>query len=225
MKGKCLTLLVLILFAAYSAQAEKLGMTDRLSGTYVVTFNTTHGDVKVFLPDDMSGGDTVTAAIFAYPGASGDVSVLNRYKIHTDIESAAVSSGRIKINIPNNMSGSSLRVTLRDESNREISYSSAAVKLPDSFADRPESPTPFDFETPLIGQAGRLIEIKGPFDGDAATTKLTVGGKPAYIIAESPRKVVFEAPDGVSGSSEIVLDEKGVVVKRPFTSLRVVKDR
>lgn len=223
MKLKVFFVLILLVFTAAGVSAVKLGMTDRLSGTYVVTFNTSHGDIKVFLPDDMAGGDTVSASIFAYPEGANNSSVLNSYKIHTDVQSASVQEGRITINIPRNMSGSSLRVTLRDESNREISYSSAAVKLPDSFTDGPETPTPFDFETPLIGQAGRLIEIKGPFDGDFSTTELTIGGKPAHVISESPRKLIFEAPPGLSGSAEIVLNEKGVLVKRPFTSLRVVK--
>lgn len=222
MKAKVFIVLT-IFIAAWTAHAAKLGMTDRLSGTYVVSFNTQYGDVKVFLPDDMSGGDTVSASIFAYPEGAHNTSVLNSYKINTDVQSASVQAGQITITIPSNMSGSSLRVTLRDESNREVSYSSAAVKLPDSFADRPETPTAFDFETPLIGQAGRLIEIQGPFDGDFATTKLTIGGRPAHVISESPRKLVFEAPNNLSGSVEIMLVENGVVVKRPFTSLRVVK--
>ncbi len=223
MKLKVFLVLITLVFTLFTAHAVKLGITDRLSGTYVVSFKTQHGDVKVFLPDDMSGGDTVSASIFAYPEGANNTSVLNSYKIHTDVQSASVQAGRITINIPRNMSGSSLRVTLRDGSNREVSYSSAAVKLPDSFVDRPETTTAFDFETPLIGQSGRLIEIQGPFDGDFTTTKLTIGGKPAHVISESPRKLVFEAPAGLSGSVEIVLVENGVVVKRPFTSLRVVK--
>ena len=228
MKAKGMIVLIIVI-AALAARAGELGMTDRLSGTYVVSFNTQYGGIKVFLPDDLAGGDTVSASIFAYPEGTNDrvkaknSGLLNSYKIHTDIQSASVQAGRITINIPRNMSGSSLRVTLRDGSNRELSYSSAVVKLPDSFADRPETPTAFDFETPLIGQSGRLVEIKGPFDGDFATTGLTVGGRPAHVISESPWKLVFEAPVGLSGSTEIVLTENGVVVRRPFTSLRVVK--
>jgi cell division protein FtsN len=229
MKAKLLFISILLVLAAGTAQAGKLGMTDRLGGTYVVSFSTQYGYVKVFLPDDMVGGDTVSASIFSYPeGANESVknknlAVLKSYRIHTDVQSASIQAGRITINIPRNMSGSSLRVTLRDGSNRELGYSSALVKLPDSYADRPETPSAFDFETPLIGQSGRLVEIKGPFDGDFATTELTIRGKPAHVISESPRKLVFEAPADLSGSAEIVLNENGVVVKRPFTSLRVVK--
>jgi cell division septation protein DedD len=127
------------------------------------------------------------------------------------------------VNIPRNMSGSSLRITLRDRSSRELSQASVSVKLPESYAERPETPTPFDYECPLIGQAGRPIQISGLFDGDFATTELKVGGRRAYILAESPRKLLFEAPIEVSGATEMLLNEKGVVVKRPFTSLRVVK--
>ena len=229
MKDKGILIVLILVTLAGNAWAQKLSLTDRLGGTYVVTFNTGYGDVKVFLPDDMAGGDTVSAAIFSYPRGTtqaektGNSGVLGSYRIHTDMESVSVRDGSITINIPKNMSGSSLRVTLRDEGNRGIGYSSAQVKLRSSYAERPETPSPFDFETPLIGQSGRLIEIKGPFDGDFSTTELTLGARPAHLVSESPGKLVFEAPSDISGSAEIVLNENGVVVKRPFTSLRVVK--
>lgn len=219
---KTLAILVLFIFMPLMVFAQKLGITDRLGGTYVVSFTVPEGEVKVFLPDDMSGGDTVSAAVFPYP-KPGSGAVLNSYNIHTGIKSVPVSSGIVTLEIPRNMSGSSLRVTLRDSENREISYSTAAVKLPDAFADRPETPTPFDFETPLVGQSGRLAQIKGPFDGDFSTTSLSIGGSPAYIISESPRKLVFEVPSGLPGQAEVVLVEQTLTVKRPFTALRVVK--
>ena len=222
MKAKGIFISIILVFTACGAIAQKLGMTDRLGGTYVVSFKTPEGEIKVFLPDDMSGGDTVSAAVFAYPDAGKDT-LLKSYKIHTDYQSAPVSSGRITLNVPRNMSGSSLRVTLRDADNREISYSTAAVKLPDTLAERPENPTPFDFETPLVGQSGRLAEIRGPFDGDFATTGLSIGGRPAHVVSESPRKLVFEVPADIPGQAEIVLSESGVTTKRPFTALRVVK--
>ncbi|MCG8651973.1 MAG: hypothetical protein MI861_19185, partial [Pirellulales bacterium] len=222
MTAKGILLISILVLATGTAFAQKLGMTDRMSGAYVVSFKTTEGEVKVFLPDDMSGGDTVSAAVFAY-SAAGKGAILNSYKIHTDYQSAQVGSGRITLDIPRNMSGSSLRVTLRDEDNREISYSTAAVKLPDAFAGRPESPTPFDFETPLVGQTGRLAEIRGPFDGEFATTQLTIGGRGAHVISESPRKLVFEVPTDTPGQAEIVLVENGVTVRRPFTALKVIK--
>lgn len=222
-------LFIFVISAGAPAHAGKLGITDRLNGTYVVSFRTAEGEVKVFLPDDTAGGDTVSASLFAYPAGateaakSKNLSLLNSYTVHAGGQNAHVRDRGMTINIPRNMSGSSLRITLRGPSNRELSRASVLVKLPGSYAERPGVPTPFDFECPLIGQAGRLVEIIGPFDGDFATTELKIGGKRAYMLAESPRKLVFEAPPDVSGSTELVLNENGVVVKRPFTCLRVVK--
>lgn len=72
---------------------------------------------------------------------------------------------------------------------------------------------------PLIGQTGRPIEIKGVFDGDVGTTKVNVGGKPAEILVESPRKCIFRSPTDVIGPTEITVDENGKVSRGPFRNI------
>ena len=80
-----------------------------------------------------------------------------------------------------------------------------------------------DFRLPELGQPGRPIEIIGPFDGNSQNTKLNwVKVRSAVqdfekntenvsggfgLLAESPRKAVFEAPKNVTGPIEITLKE------------------
>jgi hypothetical protein len=50
---------------------------------------------------------------------------------------------------------------------------------------------------PSVSQANRPLSIPGPFDGKSATTAVTIGGKPAQVLAESPRKTTVQSPSDV----------------------------
>ncbi len=198
-------------------------------GVHVLDFNIREGRVKVFLPDDMAAGDTVSAYIGVYPSGNSpearenNARILNSFTVETSFDSTPVGAGFFKLHIPMNTAGTLLMFSLRDQSSREFVSSSVPVKLSPPSRGRGEVPTPFDYQCPLVGQAGRLIEIKGPFDGDFGTTDFQIGNKKAQVLAESPRKLVFETPADVAGSVDLVLKEREVVVKRPFTCLQVVK--
>lgn len=46
------------------------------------------------------------------------------------------------------------------------------------------------FQLSTVNQAGRLLEVRGPFDGNASNTDIRVNGSPMPIVAESQRKVI-----------------------------------
>jgi len=46
------------------------------------------------------------------------------------------------------------------------------------------------FQVSSVNQAGRLLEVRGPFDGNASNTDVRVNGTPMPVIAESLRKVI-----------------------------------
>jgi septal ring-binding cell division protein DamX len=116
-----------------------------------------------------------------------------------------------------------MKFTLRDASMKVLDSASVPIGLSAAARGSAEAPSPYDYQCPLVGQAGRVVEIKGPFDGDFATTDFRIGNKKANVIAESPRKLVFESPADVIGSVEVVLVERDVEVRRPFTCLQVLK--
>ncbi|MFZ0748764.1 MAG: carboxypeptidase regulatory-like domain-containing protein [Pyrinomonadaceae bacterium] len=79
---------------------------------------------------------------------------------------------------------------------------------------------------PPLGQQGRPIEIFGPFDGNASNTTLRFGPPGSKVpdfekgpenvsggfglirpLAESPRKVVFEAPSDITGPKEMMVKD------------------
>lgn len=215
---------IVVFICAVSLCAE-----ETRDGVHVLKFNLLEGRIEVYLPDDMAAGDTVSASIAVYPsGNSPEVKnnnsrVLNSYTVETSFNSVPVGTTSFKLNIPKNMAGGTMKFTLGDQTNSALGSLSAPVKLSSRARGGGEVPTPFDYQCPLVGQAGRLVQIKGPFDGDYATTDFQIGGKKARVLAESPRKLVFETPIDVAGSVDLVLKEREVVVKRPFTCLRIVK--
>ncbi|MEQ9617665.1 MAG: SPOR domain-containing protein [Deltaproteobacteria bacterium] len=203
--------------------------SDTLNGVHVIEFNLKEGVVKLYLPDDMAAGDTISASIGVFPkGTSSEEKIsntraLNGYIIETSYVSAPVGQKTFKMDIPRNTAGSSIKFALKDGSMRELSNSRIPVGLSAPGSGRGGMPTPFDYQCPLVGQAGRFVEIRGPFDGDFATTDFRIGSKKPPVLAESPRKLVFETPVDIVGSVDLVLKEREVVVKRPFTCLQVVK--
>ncbi len=88
------------------------------------------------------------------------------------------------------------------------------------------------FQLPTIGQQGRPIVITGPFDGHSSNTSLRTtvqdfekntenvsGG--FGLIAESPRKAVFQAPTNVTGPIELNLKEGNVETKGTYRNVGV----
>ena len=100
-----------------------------------------------------------------------------------------------------------------------------------------QSVVPITVQLPTMGQQGRPIEIFGPFDGNSANTSLNwtrprsavqdfekntenVSGG-FGLLAESPRKCVFQAPANVTGPIEITLKEGNKETKGTFRNVGV----
>ncbi len=59
------------------------------------------------------------------------------------------------------------------------------------------------FHLPTVSQAGRPLNIPGPFDGDSSTTNVTIGSEKTEVLAESPRKTTVQAPSDSVGLKPI----------------------
>lgn len=126
--------------------------------------------------------------------------------------SGAVITPDPKITTPPGMKPSSGAIT--PDPKTVPTHPSGAVITPDPKI------TP-SFIIPPLGQTGRPIEITGPFDGNSSNTTLNwapLAGRGPYknpenetpipLLAESPRKAVFESPTNVIGPIEITLMER-----------------
>ena len=71
------------------------------------------------------------------------------------------------------------------------------------------TPGQTQYLAPPISQSGHPFPIQGPFDGDAATTHVTIGGQTAPVLAESPRETVVSAPATAQGPAAVEVQESG----------------
>jgi len=70
-------------------------------------------------------------------------------------------------------------------------------------------PADVAFSLPALAQQGRPLVIRGVFDGDFKTSRLTCGGAAMPILAESPRKLVAHHTTAPLGTSTCQVTEAG----------------
>jgi hypothetical protein len=79
---------------------------------------------------------------------------------------------------------------------------------------------PNRFETPPVVLGGRISVIRGSLSGDGTKTKISIGGKPVRIVAENPRSVFFEVPDGTPpGYTKVAIEDSGRRAEIPVAVL------
>ena len=196
---------------------------DTISGIQKTIFKTSYGDVIILLPDEILAGDEISGTI-RIENAGNNLDKLTKYTVSINNDVTAVSpNAEIRFNLPKSSTGGVTFMVLRDGRGNEllrnyITYQNYVVNFNSASA-----PSPWEFQTPPIGRNGRFSLIKGPFDGNFGTTSISIGNSSVYKIAESPRQMVFENPPGLSGETELVLNERGTEVRRNYQSMQVVK--
>ncbi len=187
-------------------------------GLNTTIFATPRGKIRVNLPDDMAAGDTLSGTVIAEPQGKNQSEIarneseLSGYVVELEKQQTS-SSGRIfKAAIPTAISTTYL--ILKDKKGEEV----ARAPIPVASTTPPVE----EFDLPTIGQQGRPVEVRGPFDGDSGTTQIGVGGNDLEILAESPRKVVARNPSGQPvGPSELEVKEKDQTARGEFRTLGV----
>ncbi len=159
---------------------------------------TPYGGITVYLTNDMAGGDLVTGAVFADNGASE----LKGLKI--DIGgSHGVSVPKTKFYQWHLPPASSNQLLMTVFSQDGTLYGTSRIPI----TPLPQGVDAFTF--PNFVQIGRPAVVYGPFDGDATTTRISLGSAMASVLAESPRSAVIYVPyDTVPGATKTFL-EKG----------------
>jgi len=205
---------------------EKIPVTTETDGgLHTITFETPEGEIKIYLPDDMAAGDTISGTVVAEPSGTNEEErrensdELNGYVVEIESKEkqfgeTKVSSGKLQeVSIPKDLSGGPAKITLSNSKGQEVIVSEMPIQdspHPIIYATPPSSE---DFKLPYIGQSGEPVEVIGPFDGAFDTTTVKIGGRKADILAESPRKVIARMPGDIAGSTEIQVIEKGVKVR------------
>lgn len=209
------------LLAAATSAAGPAGtvVTETDRGLRTTTFRTDRGEVAVYLPDDLASGDTISGTVEARPSGRSAAATrrngdrLEGYVVELEGHGTGVGSGGLTWAVPAGLEAA--EIVLRDGRGREVARGRVPV-APAASGPVPSAPVP-----PAVGQAGRPIEISGAFDGQLTTSGVTVGGREARLLAESPRKLVAECPADAVGPTTIVVREGGTTTEQPFRGLRV----
>jgi hypothetical protein len=235
--GAMLCLFVFVMCAAGQSPGTTAPVMDSASlqtdrGMTTVTFNVAAGRLKVFLPDEIRSGDTISGMVVAEP-AGGDeaekeknTGILKSLTVYIDQKAVTSESGPKFTWIPKSPNPAApYRYIIR------ISEILPSQNAPAVYARLYPvgTPSPQAYAIPVLGQTGRPIVIPGPFDGNSDNTKCTVGGTSCRILAESPRKVVIQIPAEPAGPTTISIGEDkttsapfrniGINLSAPKTSL------
>ncbi len=208
--------------------------TRNIGGAFELTAETLlYGDVKVYLPDDMAAGDTISGTVVAEPRGNTEE---ERAKNQDTLEGLVVEIGDQKVDASKGAfkwvvpAVPKLIRIIEVASGKEVAKTPFPLITPMIKPPTHQAAQTGTFQLPAIGQQGRAVEITGPFDGDFANTTLNwksttrnaenvEGG--FGLIAESPRKGVFRSPTNATGPVEINLREGSVDIKGTYRSVGV----
>jgi hypothetical protein len=163
-------------------------------GLIALTFSTQQNQARAYLPDDLAPGESFSGAMEGQPN----------YVMEFAGQRARVRDGSFHWKVPAVSAGDFVPLILRDLRGRELARASVPI-----VAQRPAEAA---FRFPKFVQAGSPATVLGPFDGDSASTQIVIGGHNAPILAESPRKAIFRAPEQLLGPLPYSL-KKGDVEK------------
>jgi hypothetical protein len=209
---------------------------DTAFGLHTATFETLQGTVAVNLPDDLQAGDTISGTVIAEPSGKSEAeqaknqSELNGYVVQIEQEEVTTEKQYANLIIP--AVATSIPVILKNSKGEEVARLQVRVeKQSGQFSPhqgREKSSAKFPgvgsgsgeaqegllpaYQTPSAGQAGKPIIVKGPFDGNYETSRVSIASRSARVLAESPRQVVVQSPSDVVGKANIEVSEQGKTV-------------
>ncbi|HEX6746939.1 MAG TPA: hypothetical protein VF092_06545 [Longimicrobium sp.] len=212
---------------AAAAAPSALAAQEQLRTTRVGTLS---GEVvELNLPADIRPGDQISGTVVVPEEAGRRPSAtLQGAVVEVQGRRSAVRDRVFAFAVP--AGAAAFALLLKDGSGRAIGETSVPVSpslVPPGQPSRgaisrasltpPATPRPGNFAPMYYGQPGRPATVTGNFDGDVANTRVSVGGRPTQLIAESPRALFYEVPqDAPSGRTTLAVEERGVREEFPL---------
>jgi hypothetical protein len=204
-----------------ATQSEKSGnlysTVNDSNGLKIVTFSVNPGKIKVYLPDDMAPGDTISGTLETEPKGSTaeerakNQELLDHFMLELEGTKSDVKQPSFVWVPPAAPENAPARYRIKVSDNASsydyVLETDAGPKTRGGEWVGGSRQTHTDFLWLPLGQQGRPSEIYGPFDGRFGTTLLKVGGELVRLLAESPRKAIFQSPADVVGPTQITLKE------------------
>lgn len=200
----------LLAAATVVSQNQPATQTQPLSGVSETVFQTRAGKVKVYLPDDLAAGDTISGTVIAEPASAKDpkqeqknAGELSGYVLELGANRSNTRDKQFHWILPEKISAATIDLLLTDGRGRTLGRQPVSIS--------PSAPSSArNFQIPNLTQAGRPVQIPGSFDGNSANTSAKLGGADLPVLAESPRKAIFQNPQTSSGVLPVAINENGV---------------
>ncbi|MEZ5317558.1 MAG: hypothetical protein R2752_09180 [Vicinamibacterales bacterium] len=196
------------------ARAQTPTVTSQsTAGLRVVTMTQPAGRVTVFLPDDLAPGERVSGTIRLAPAGTdaaareANLATLRAQTVRIGNGTVAAADGRFSTTLP---AAGGLDVGVEG-----AGLSPAATRLQTAAAP----PSPAGYRLPDVAESRVPLRVEGRFDGDLDSTRVTVGGRPASVLAESPRGVIAQVPAGVTGPTTLSVTDPGVALAGPMRAI------
>lgn len=215
------------------AQQPLKATITKMGGLNTAVFETPHGKLKVNLPDDAAGGDTISGTVVAEPAGNTpeekaqNEDELNGYVVAVQpkqppgmppIKPPKCEPGKpVTCNLPPGCSGINVSC---DPPGTASQNSGTSCSVPCD-EKPPAPPPPGSCTMPTIGQCGKPFEVKANCDGKFDNSACEVGGQQCKMLAESPRKMIAESPKDIVGPSQLKVKEGNKTAQGPFCNVKV----
>lgn len=198
-------------------------------GLHAISIEMKEATVLVHLPADLRSGDPVSGAVTVFLVGSNDKQraraarrldqlTLKLGSVELPWETAvfrgATVCGRLSCDSPSELGAPAVPMRVQDRKGELV----AEAWLP--LLASPD-PAPEAYLYRPVGIVEQPVEIRGTFDGDSHTTRVEIGGRPARILAESPRHTFAVVPEQAVGPGHLTLREDGLVRSGAFRGLAV----
>lgn len=201
-------LLITTCWLNLSAQSNSKVDTVTEEGVTKSVFETPSGKLNVYVPDDMSDGDTISGTVIAEPAGNTEEErkqnedVLTGYVV--DIKpKQATEEKHCKLSQPDFTClipplCPAITITIADTHQKTCSNEVTCLAKPPALICKPDQAI-----LPTQGTCGKPLKVKGKCDGKFDNSAILIGKKKCRMLAESPRQQSCLSPIDIVGVVQI----------------------
>ncbi len=186
-------------------------------GLTTVEFRTANGIVKVYLPNDVREGETISGTVQLFPNGTGTNKAAKSLDqlLQTQISVGKYASptqplASLQQKNPTNNSSFAFKTIAKQPFDISITDIKGAKKeQPIALHPNVEMPSFNYCALPTHAMAGSPLVIQGPFDGDCSNTNCNLNNTSMEVLAESPRQCIVQIPQGLPAQNLVAISEAG----------------
>lgn len=207
---------VLLVVVADCVRAQSAGDVQVIGGVSTASFSTAEGKVQVLVSSDAAPGDTISGVVLAEPAGTtpqeqqSNFGTLTGLVVDLEGQRTKVASKQYEWTVPVTLRTGRAILTLRQPDGRMVSQ----VRVPiDPQPPLPRGPGQVDATLPSDLQIGHPGTIRGRFDGSLHGKTVDVAGRPADLLAASPRQIAFRMTEPTFGQVPIRFTDNGRTIE------------